>query len=171
MNRYSPYYDPDEQRVRMSIDEKGSWIHVSEVKRLELEAASALRLAVDFEKILIREGGVEGAYERRLVEALRERDEARNQSLRANEIIVAKESNYDLDVRKLVKQRDDAQARVRELEAMLAHQDGAIKELERHSLHHHKYNEYYEMALENGANKETAHAYAQGEMSRKHGKD
>ena len=31
----------------------------------------------DLTKILIREGSVEGAYERRLAEALRERDEAR----------------------------------------------------------------------------------------------
>lgn len=37
---------------------------------------SAQKQAHDLTKILIREGGVEGAYERRLAEALRERDEA-----------------------------------------------------------------------------------------------
>lgn len=28
-NRYSPYYDPDKQEAAMTIDPKGSWVHVS----------------------------------------------------------------------------------------------------------------------------------------------
>lgn len=34
MNRYSPYYDPDEHRVRMGLDAEGSWVHVAYVERL-----------------------------------------------------------------------------------------------------------------------------------------
>ena len=28
MNRYTPYYDPDEQIVKMSISDTGDWVHV-----------------------------------------------------------------------------------------------------------------------------------------------
>jgi len=49
----------------------------SDCARLQVERASALKATHDLEKVLLREGDVEGAYERRLAEALRERDEAR----------------------------------------------------------------------------------------------
>ena len=38
MNRYSPYYDPDEQRVRMTIDAKGSWVHIKTAESLRADA-------------------------------------------------------------------------------------------------------------------------------------
>lgn len=39
MNRYSPHYNHDEQRTEMSIDEKGSWVHVTYVEELKAELA------------------------------------------------------------------------------------------------------------------------------------
>lgn len=38
MNRYSPYYDPDEQRVTMTIDAEGSWVHVETAEVLRADA-------------------------------------------------------------------------------------------------------------------------------------
>lgn len=37
MNRYKPYYDPDERIVGMEIDNDGSWVHISEVRKLKDE--------------------------------------------------------------------------------------------------------------------------------------
>jgi len=34
MNRYSPYYDADEDRTIMSIDNNGSWVHIKYVEEL-----------------------------------------------------------------------------------------------------------------------------------------
>ena len=34
LNRYSPYYDHDENQTRMSIDENGSWVHITKVNEL-----------------------------------------------------------------------------------------------------------------------------------------
>lgn len=48
-----------------------------QVDQLRRERDEARRRAADLTKILIREGGVEGAYERQLAQALKERDEAR----------------------------------------------------------------------------------------------
>lgn len=38
MNRYSPYYDPDENRVSMSIDKNGSWVHIKTAEALRADA-------------------------------------------------------------------------------------------------------------------------------------
>jgi len=37
VNRYKPYYDPDERIVGMEIDNDGSWVHISEVRKLKDE--------------------------------------------------------------------------------------------------------------------------------------
>jgi len=47
----------------------------SDCARLQVERASALKATHDLEKVLLREGDVEGAYERRLAEAVRTRNE------------------------------------------------------------------------------------------------
>ena len=39
MNLYSPYYDPDENRTIMSIDENGSWVHIKTVEELVKQIA------------------------------------------------------------------------------------------------------------------------------------
>lgn len=54
MNRYSPHYNQDEQRTEMSIDEKGSWVHVTYVEELKAERDEARKwlegICEEFEK-------------------------------------------------------------------------------------------------------------------------
>lgn len=38
MNRYSPYYDHDTERVEMSLDERGSWVHINSVDAIAVKA-------------------------------------------------------------------------------------------------------------------------------------
>ena len=42
INRYSPYYDADENRTIMSIDNNGSWVHIKTVERLLMDCKDAL---------------------------------------------------------------------------------------------------------------------------------
>lgn len=42
-NRYSPYYDRDEERTIMSIDNNGSWVHITTHDALAARLAEAER--------------------------------------------------------------------------------------------------------------------------------
>lgn len=42
MNKFSPYYNHDEERVEMTIDEGGSWVHVTAFEEVQFNEASAL---------------------------------------------------------------------------------------------------------------------------------
>ena len=35
MDRYKPYYNSEERIVGMGIDNDGSWVHISEVRKLK----------------------------------------------------------------------------------------------------------------------------------------
>lgn len=72
-----------------------------------IEALAAARQQIeDLTKILIREGGFEGAYERQLAQAIRERDEAQKQMRELAEV-AARNVN---DARHLQRERDEARA-------------------------------------------------------------
>ena len=66
----------------------------SDCARLQVERASALKATHDLEKVLLREGDVEGAYERRLAEAVRERDEAKRVAEEWKQEAEAKQADY-----------------------------------------------------------------------------
>jgi hypothetical protein len=46
-NRYSPYYDRDEEVTRMDLDSGGSWVHVTMYDELATRLAEAERLLVE----------------------------------------------------------------------------------------------------------------------------
>lgn len=79
-----------------------------QVDQLRRERDEARRRAADLTKILIREGGVEGAYERQLAQALKERDEARA------ELAKFKAMNFTA-LSDCMAQRDEARAEVERL--------------------------------------------------------
>lgn len=64
MNRYSPYYDPDEQRVRMTIDAEGSWVHVTYADKL-WQALALAEVEVALERSWCRVCRTEGRGEYR----------------------------------------------------------------------------------------------------------
>lgn len=64
MNRYSPYYDPDEQHVRMGLDAEGSWVHISHAERLYAALADA-EVEVALERSWCRVCRTEGRGEHR----------------------------------------------------------------------------------------------------------
>lgn len=66
----------------------------SDCARLQVERASALKATHDLERVLLREGDVEGAYERRLAEAVRERDEAKRVAEEWKQEAEAKQADY-----------------------------------------------------------------------------
>jgi hypothetical protein len=69
-NRYRPYYDHNDGRVLMSIDDHGSWVHVTEAEELNRERDEAragverLRALLDTQSILLAEVGSRPAEQR-----------------------------------------------------------------------------------------------------------
>lgn len=68
------------------------WERHDELRR-ELDAARRQR--GDFERILLREGDAEGAYERQLAQAIRERDEAREEANRLDDEAIYQRGLYE----------------------------------------------------------------------------
>lgn len=67
----------------------------SDCARLQVERASALKATHDLEKVLLREGDVEGSYERRLAEAVRERNEALAEASRLDDEAIYQRGLYE----------------------------------------------------------------------------
>lgn len=61
-NRYSPYYDHDEETIQMSIDNEGDWVHIVAHRGLQAEV----------ERLTAEQAAVATEY----AAAFRERDEA-----------------------------------------------------------------------------------------------
>ena len=45
LNRYRPYFDHDEERTEMALDEQGSWVHITTVEQIVNECAAWKALA------------------------------------------------------------------------------------------------------------------------------
>ena len=102
LNLYSPYYDHDENKAIMSIDENGSWVHVTRVNELIKERDEVERLKAEIERLKkaaeetehsmhlrVRAGydkAIADSWRAKVADVERERDEARADAVDAGEV-------------------------------------------------------------------------------------
>ena len=73
MNRYSPHYDHDEQRVKMEIDAEGGWVHINST---EARAVKVLEKRIDQLETCLRKvykdnaGEVDQSFDPAVIEAM-----------------------------------------------------------------------------------------------------